>query len=280
MNNKAARLAVAAIALAVIVYIALSVIWPYQAVEQKLPENPSADSVFAGDVNSAPEAPTTSAAHADVASKVPTETVSGTPAADGVATIITPPDSSTPPKPPADDPNAVAGSDDVIIEGADAFPREDDSGSSAVSDTAATESAPAQPYTAPSEPESASPAVEHAPAAKAAAAAAPVEVLKPWWPEQPVAGQLNLLYAGQAAKQSAIALLFDSALSDPSDTSGITVTSAGGKPVSGHWELNSNRRMLIFNAKPGRYTVQVPASFSNERGQSLGQSLQGPIYIR
>ena len=137
-----------------------------------------------------------------------------------------------------------------------------------------------EPTAAAAEP--AAPAPRPAPKAATVAKSAPrADALTQWWP-QPTAGKLNLLYAGQAANERTVGLLFDSSFAEnaaPGD--GLKLIADNGKPASGSWALNSNRRMLLFkNLKPGRYTVVVSPQLANEAGLAIGSELHGPVYVR
>lgn len=137
--------------------------------------------------------------------------------------------------------------------------------------------APTAPQTADVEPAAAAPR----PAARVAPQA---DALTQWWPQQRRAGRLNLIYAGQAANERIVGLLFDSPMAADVDLRGdatIRLLASNGSTPPGQWVLNSNRRMLLFkNLKPGRYTVIVSPQLANEAGQTLGTELHGPVYIR
>lgn len=122
-----------------------------------------------------------------------------------------------------------------------------------------------------------------APKAAVVAKSAPrADVLRQWWPERSTPGQLNLLYAGQAANERSVGLLFDSSFAESADfASTVKLLADNGQPAKGAWELNSNRRMLLFKGlKSGRYTVVVEPLLANEGGLKIGKELRGPIYIR
>lgn len=144
---------------------------------------------------------------------------------------------------------------------------------------AAAEPAPApEPPAAVAKPEPAA-----APKAATVAKSAPrADVLSQWWPERSTPGQLNLLYAGQAANERTVGLLFDSSFAETADfASSVQLLADNGKPAQGSWELNSNRRMLLFKGlKAGRYTVVVSPQLANQAGLKIGKELHGPVYIR
>lgn len=103
----------------------------------------------------------------------------------------------------------------------------------------------------------------------------------PWWPTQPRAGSFDLIYAGQLAKRSAIALNFSQAV-DPSSASALKVLDDSGKPVGGQWKPAAcNPRMLVFETPAaGRYTVVVGPGIKDQRGRELGYRAEGPVYLR
>ncbi|HEX4871681.1 MAG TPA: hypothetical protein VFV27_05140 [Nevskiaceae bacterium] len=107
------------------------------------------------------------------------------------------------------------------------------------------------------------------------------DALSSWWP-QPVAGRLNLVYAGQAAFARAIVLLFDGGFQDASSAdAAVKVLDSRGKPVKGRWEIGSNPRMLVFKvSNRGRYTLVVGQALADARGKALGQDLHGPVYVQ
>jgi hypothetical protein len=170
------------------------------------------------------------------------------------------------------------------------------------SGAAPTESspAPAQTQTAPAPPaEHAAKRESRKPAANAAAApanAAPksaahsraqtlpaTDAISAWWPvvDKPTPDHLNLVYAGEAAFEKAVVLLFDSDMGNPTlAASHIRVLDDRGQPAPGTWELSpSNPRMMIFKTKPGRYTVVLSADLANAQGKTLGSELHGPVYV-
>lgn|GEM_PF-2075676 len=102
-----------------------------------------------------------------------------------------------------------------------------------------------------------------------------------WWPAQPRAGSFGLIYAGQLAQRSAIALNFSQAV-DPTSAGALKVLDDSGKPVSGEWEpAASNPRMLVFETPAaGRYTVVVGPEIKDQRGRELGYRAEGPVYLR
>ncbi|HKY93313.1 MAG TPA: hypothetical protein VJM11_19835 [Nevskiaceae bacterium] len=156
---------------------------------------------------------------------------------------------------------------------------------------AATAVAPAEPE--PASAESAPTAVSEratAPAPKPAAKAskpraAKVSAKKPealtaWWPSERTADRLHLTYAGEAAFGSAIAVLFDRPLtSADSANRHIQVLDATGSPVKGAWALASNKQMVVFPARSGRYTLVVQGELADGNGKTLGTSLRGPVAV-
>lgn len=107
---------------------------------------------------------------------------------------------------------------------------------------------------------------------------ASADALKAWWPGSN--GGFGLVYAGQPKGEKAIALLFSSQPSDGALNQSVKVYDANGKLVSGSWESAANPRLAVMRGlKPGRYTVVLESSLADGQGQSLGQSLHGPVYV-
>ena len=107
---------------------------------------------------------------------------------------------------------------------------------------------------------------------------ASADALKAWWPGSN--GGFGLVYAGQPKGEKAIALLFSSQPNDGALNQSVKVYDANGKLVSGSWESAANPRLAVMRGlKPGRYTVVLESSLADGQGQSLGQSLHGPVYV-
>lgn len=110
---------------------------------------------------------------------------------------------------------------------------------------------------------------------------AAADALRAWWPA-PEAGRLNLVYAGSAAFDAALVLLFDTPPASPENANAsIEVRGRNGEPVQGEWKLvPANPRMLMFKAAPGRYTVWIDGELAASDGKTLGRSLSGPIHLQ
>ncbi|MDI3259655.1 MAG: hypothetical protein QJR02_08165 [Sinobacteraceae bacterium] len=109
------------------------------------------------------------------------------------------------------------------------------------------------------------------------------DAISAWWPvvDKRSPDRLNLVYAGEAAFEKAVVLLFDQDIGNPTLAgSHIQVLDDRGQPVSGTWESSpSNPRMLIFKTRPGRYTLILSASLADAQGKTLGSELHGPVYV-
>lgn len=179
---------------------------------------------------------------------------------------------------------------------ADAAPVEADT-VEVTEDVVAEEPAPvqaAEPEPAPAETVAAAPAP--APAQKPAAA--PKAASKPqsgstgganknqnpaptWWGRS-APGDLNLVYAGSAAYARALVLMFDGDFKDPSALSrNIKVVDASGKIAGARWEINDkNPRMAVLPlSAAGTYRVSVSADLTDAGGRKLGTAQQGPVRI-
>ena len=147
--------------------------------------------------------------------------------------------------------------------------------------------APAPKKSKPAKVKAAAPAAS-APAKSAStttAAAKPgkgqpsADAVSSWWPAQQDGSKLNLVYAGEAAFEKAVVLLFSDNMSATSGGN-IQVLNQEGKQASGHWEVGKqNSRMLIFKTTPGRYTVILAPDLAGLSGKTLGTGLHGPVYI-
>jgi hypothetical protein len=135
------------------------------------------------------------------------------------------------------------------------------------------------------------PAPSPAPATAAKPAPAPAPAPKPattttdsrWWgdPKTQDPNKLNLTYAGQAAGQKGIALLFNGSFVSPGVANWIKITDASGKPAAGHWELGATPKMLVYKGmNPGRYTVTVMPELKDAQGRILGRRLSGPVSVQ
>jgi photosystem II stability/assembly factor-like uncharacterized protein len=146
-------------------------------------------------------------------------------------------------------------------------------------EVAAVSEAPAAPVA------EATPAPAPKPAARPKAKAVKASPAKPvaltaWWPSERAGDRLNLTYAGEASFGSAIAVLFDRPLtSAQSANQHIRVLDAGGSPVKGAWALASNKQMLVFPARSGRYTLVVAGDLDDGNGKTLGTTLKGPVAV-
>lgn len=108
--------------------------------------------------------------------------------------------------------------------------------------------------------------------------------LKPWWPDPQTVpdGRLALRYAGEAsAADHGIALLFSQAIADPAQAgTHITVRNANGRTVDVDWSAANNPALIRTGALPtGRYVVIIADSMAGTRGATLGQRLEGAVYI-
>ncbi|WP_421794019.1 hypothetical protein [Hydrocarboniphaga effusa] len=261
--SKANMLAGVSVGLAVVTFITLNLIWPFKPTQETLKANPTSDSVFASDIASTPAADLAGKAQESEAAALPAVADSEPSAASDEA----------PAAPDTDAPNATPVQQQIaaVPEPSPAAqapaPAESTSAPAPAEPSAEPAAAPSEPAAKPSKPKSTT-----APRADA---------LAQWWPSAPTPGRLNLLYAGQAAQSPAIALLFDSVFADTAAAgNAIRVVDGQGKTVSGSWELASNRRLLMLKAKPGRYTIVIGADLANQRGQTLGTELHGPVYVR
>ncbi len=115
--------------------------------------------------------------------------------------------------------------------------------------------------------------------AKSAKGAPQSDAVSSWWPAQQDGSKLNLVYAGEAAFDKAVVLLFSDNMSATAGGD-IQVLTQQGKHAAGHWEVGKqNSRMLIFKTKPGRYTVILSQSLAGASGKTLGSNLHGPVYV-
>lgn len=111
---------------------------------------------------------------------------------------------------------------------------------------------------------------------------AAVDVISSWWPaaDKQSADALNLVYAGEAASEKSVVLLFGSELDAAGAGSHIQLLDAKGAPASGPWVAGGNPRILVHkDVKPGRYTVILMPDLADSAGKTLGHELHGPVYV-
>ena len=110
-----------------------------------------------------------------------------------------------------------------------------------------------------------------------------MDAISVWWPavEKQSDSKLNLVYAGEAAFDKAVVLLFSDNIGNiASASSHIKILDSHGSPASGQWTGSpQNARMLIFKTTPGRYTVVLAPDLAGLSGKTLGTGLHGPVYI-
>ncbi len=109
------------------------------------------------------------------------------------------------------------------------------------------------------------------------------DVISSWWPatDKQTADKLNVVYAGEAATEKSVVLMFSSAMGDPAAAGrNIQLLSARGGAVNGAWTAGNNPRLLVFKGvKPGRYTVILKPELADAGGKALGSELHGPVYV-
>lgn len=108
----------------------------------------------------------------------------------------------------------------------------------------------------------------------------PEEADRAWWPE-PASGKLNLLHAGQASFTAAIVLLFDGTFETPASANqNIQVKDDSGKAIRSQWTVATNRQMLLLNAAPGLYSIEVGSGLADKGGRSISASSSGLVAVR
>lgn len=136
---------------------------------------------------------------------------------------------------------------------------------------------------APRKPKAPKPASIATPKAAAKAPGVGSDAVSSWWPKAGTqsADRLSLVYAGEAASEKAVVLMFGSTFSDAAAAgSQIKLVDAKGASPSGTWELGRNPRLLVFKGvTPGRYTVILKPTLADAAGKTLGTELVGPVYV-
>lgn len=140
---------------------------------------------------------------------------------------------------------------------------------------------PAQSVAVKSEGDVASqPKIAPPPRRPSAPIAVPKEAREAWWPAT-VSGKLNLRHASQASFAEAIVLLFDGAFETPESANQyIQVKDSKGAAVRGRWVVATNRQMLLFNAAPGIYSVEVGSGLVDKGGRSISGASSGLVAVR
>ena len=309
-NVKGLIIAGVTVVAAVGVYYGLNMTMPHVEEKGALPSTASLDQVYSGTISEAEPAPgapaSATAANAPAPPTVPgtpppaqpapaQQQASAEPAKAEAPTTTTPPPAAqvaaaeTPPQPKASEPTAKPAEPLLVPEPA----------APATPPPAAPKAQPkAEPRPAPkAEPAPApTPAPAPAPAPKPEAppkpAAAPKQPTPPpstagaatrWWgdPAHQNPAQLNVSFAGQAAGEKAIALMFTGGFINPGVANKIKVLSADGHTANGHWELSPNPKMLLFRGvAAGRYTLVLSPDLKDAQGKALGRKLSGPVNVQ
>ncbi|MDD3762228.1 MAG: hypothetical protein PHP86_02920 [Nevskiales bacterium] len=279
MNAKGLTMSVVAVAVAVLTYFALELMFPPQSeAQQVVRAMVDADDIFSNDLDStgdaAPELPASSGETipaeaaimnraAEIAASEPEHTHSETPTTDHTADTDAPQAQDT---------------DNVDEANAPDEPAEE---------PVATPTPEPAPTPTPSAAPTPTPKPTPAPAATRSKPRAPPPTpaarLTQWWDTAATPTGLTVVYAGSAAYTRAIVLMFNGAFDDSTAAEQhVTITDSKGTPVSGQWSVGSNnKRMLQFAvSKPGVYNVTVGAGMQDRAGQTLKQSLKGPVRVQ
>jgi hypothetical protein len=123
---------------------------------------------------------------------------------------------------------------------------------------------------------------KHVKASDMAGDKAASDAITAWWPatDKQQADRLNLVYAGEAAFEKAVVLMFDSPVDAAAASSNLELYDASGNAVSGSWSSGGNPRMVVFkDVKPGRYTVVLKPELADASGKTLSSGLHGPVYV-
>lgn len=106
----------------------------------------------------------------------------------------------------------------------------------------------------------------------------PKDARKAWWPAGG-AGKLNIAFVGEASFTKAIVLLADGAFENGSSADANIKVTKNGEKVSTKWLVATNKKMLLLNVGPGKYTVTIGAGLKDASGKSVGASGSGPVYV-
>ena len=147
--------------------------------------------------------------------------------------------------------------------------------------------APAEVAAAPAPEPASKPAPAPAPKPKAVAKAKakappppPKDATKAWWPTGGGADKLNISFVGEASFTKAIVVLADSDFADASSANANIKVTKGGATVPAKWLLATNKKMLLLNVDPGKYTVTIGKDLKNGAGKTVGTAGSGPVYVR
>lgn len=150
-------------------------------------------------------------------------------------------------------------------------------------ETASAEPAAAKPKKAAAKPAAAATSTAAAPSGSVSAQKGSLDTISAWWPaaSKVSSDRLSLVYAGEAASEKAVVLMFASDLGDAATAgSNITVLDDKGAPAGGTWSAGGNPRLLVYRGvKPGRYTVILKPTLADASGKTLGGELHGPVYV-
>jgi hypothetical protein len=301
---------------AVGVYYGLSKAFPVRVEKGDLPEAASADEVFTQTISEStpppkPKEPPPTAPPTEIAEGEPPP-ISGTPPPTGAAPAEAPKPATPEPAPsqpapsePAPAPAETAKPTSQSSQQALLVPEPAPTPTPKAAPTPAPQPTPETTVPAPAPEKPAAPPPKPAPEKPAAApkptpapppatAAAPAptpkkttppatEATARWWgdPKEQDPRKLNVSYAGQAAGQKGIALLFNGTFASAGVANWIKVTDANGKSAPGHWELGASPKMLVYKGiGPGRYTVTLSPDLKDAQGKTLGRRLSGIVAVQ
>jgi hypothetical protein len=128
---------------------------------------------------------------------------------------------------------------------------------------------------------SANPAVNTARPAVRTPSPPALDALRPWWRRDVAGKDFNVQYVGQAAREDALVFRFSKRLPDiEAAASEIRITDARGETVDGNWTKGQNEYVAVYRGvAPGRYIVHIDGDLKSASGSTLGESLQGAVYV-
>jgi len=102
----------------------------------------------------------------------------------------------------------------------------------------------------------------------------------PWWGPGSY-NRFGVEYVAQAAGQKALVIRFSREVSVPDAGSHIKLLAKNGQAVDTRWQAGADARELLApDLAPGRYTLTLDPQLASTGGESLGEALEGPTYIR
>lgn len=117
--------------------------------------------------------------------------------------------------------------------------------------------------------------------AQAARSAHPpaADALHAWW-EEPAKDGFSVLAVGPEDAHPGVVVRFSKPLADPQSASQRLILTRDGKAVGGEWKPGANPEVLVHEElPPGRYLLRIDQTLASADGQTLGNTVWGPVFV-